>query len=57
MNLETFLYMQKKIVEQLKKKNYLLEHLKMLQEIYTILNINFIMIYIIHKISVSLKIT
>ena len=31
--------------------------LKMLQEFYTHLNINFIIIYIIHKILTSLKIT
>ena len=39
------------------KKLYLLEDLKMLQDFYTLLNFNFIMIYKIHKISVSLKIT
>ena len=40
-----------------KKKNDLLKDLKMLQEFYTLLNFNFIIIYIIHKISVLLKIT
>ena len=39
------------------KKLYLLEDLKMLQDFYTLLNFNCIMIYKIHKISVSLKIT
>ena len=35
----------------------LLEDLEMLQEFYKHLNFNFILIYIIHKITVSLKIT
>ena len=51
MNLYTFSYIyENNIYKKLVKKTYSLEDINMLQ-------VNFIMIYIIHKISVLLKIT
>ena len=47
----------KKLYKKNNKKNDSLEDLTMLLQFYTLLNINFFMIYIIHKISVLLKIT
>ena len=47
--------MRKNLKKTLIKKNHLFEDLKMLQELDNLLNSNFIMIYIIHKILVLLK--
>ena len=43
-------------MKKLMKKFDLLQDLKNLQEFYTLLNFNFIVIYIILRISVSLKV-
>ena len=43
-------------MKKLMKKFDLLQDLKILQEFYTFLNFNFIVIYIILRISVSLKV-
>ena len=43
-------------MKKLMKKFDLLQDLKILQEFYTLLNFNFIVIYIILRISVSLKV-
>ena len=42
-------------MKKLIKKTDLFEDIKMLQEFHTLLNFNFFMIYIIHKILVLLK--
>ena len=47
---------EKYSTRKLMKKFDLLKYLKMLQEFYTLLNFNFIVIYIIHKVSLLLKI-
>ena len=49
--------MWRKIIRKIDKKLDLLEDLKMLQVFLTLLNFNFIMIDLIHKISVSRKVT
>ena len=43
-------------MKKLMKKFDVLQDLKILQEFYTLLNFNFIVIYIILRISVSLKV-
>ena len=43
-------------MKKLMKKFDLLQDLKILQEFYTLLNFNFIVIYVILRISVSLKV-
>ena len=43
-------------MKKLMRKFDLLQDLKILQEFYTLLNFNFIVIYIILRISVSLKV-
>ena len=47
----------KKFIKKLIKIIFLKKYLEMLQEFYALLNLNFIMICIIHKISVLFKIT
>ena len=57
-SLDIFIYIKKYMYKKIKRKTReLLKHLKMLQEFSAILNFNFIMIHIIHKVSLLLRIS